>query len=151
MQEEQKKLKRQLTIIFWLNIVFAIFLALFLLSQIGILGRSVTEQDFIWERFSIILTIAVIPLSLKLFYKKYKEIEAKELPCFIEKLRRYYLLRIIALDILILANFLGFYLIGSMNFFYMAIITMFIFAFCYPTEALIDPVQEEVKTDNTNE
>ena len=151
MKEEQKKIKNKLTIIFWLNITIFIGITLFLVTQVGITGKSVTKEDFMWERFAIILTVAIIPLALKIFHTKHKTILKEELHVFLKKLQSIFYLRIAALDIVIILNFIGFYFIGALNFIYLAAITIFAFLMCYPTESMIDPVQEELITNDKND
>lgn len=150
MKEEQKKLKSVFTLFFWINMILFVSLALFMVSIVGMDGQSATKSDFAWERFSIILTVAIIPLSLKLFHSNHKKIASEELPIFLTKLKKLYYLRILALDIVILLNFAGFYCIGALNFIYMAAITIFVFLMCYPTESMVDPIQENITTNDNN-
>lgn len=150
MKKEQRKLKNKLTFVFWLNTVTFIALALFLVSHIGINGVSETKDDFMWERFGIILTVAVIPFSLKIFHTQFKKIIGEELSLFLSKLQKLFFLRILALDIVIILNFIGFYYIGALNFIYMAAIAIFAFLMCYPTESMIDPIEENITTNDNN-
>lgn len=140
MKEEQKRLKTRLTIIYWCNMLFSLSLSIFLLFEVGINGKSVTEQDFVWERFGIILAIVVIPLSLKLFHQSYKKIISDEMSLFLKKVQKYYLARLVAIDSIIIFNLVGFYFVGALNFLYMALISIFVLLVCYPTEEMIDPV-----------
>lgn len=151
MKEEQKSLKKKLSIVFWLNIILFIALSLFLVSLVGINGQSETKDDFMWERFGIIITVAIIPFALKLFHSQYKKIELKELDIFLAKLEQLFYMRILLLDVAIILNFVGFYFIGALNFIYLAAIIIFAFLMCYPTESMIDPVQENINTNDINE
>ena len=149
MKEEQKKLKKQLIIIFGANMLLAVSLILVLLFHKGISGRSLTETDFIWERFAIIMTTIMIPVALKAFHSRYQNILGLDMPLFLKKVKEYYIYRLLILDIVIITNLICFYLIGALNFLYMAVIVAVIFVFCYPTEATVDPiVEEEIKSDN---
>lgn len=149
MRKEQKQLKNQLTFIFWSNILLSISFILFTFLEKGINERSLTEQDLRWERFAIIFTIIIIPLSLKSFHKQLKKIVDEELPVFLKKVKEYYLYRILLIDIVIIGNLIGYYKVGAMNFLYMAIISTIVFVFCYPTEAIVDPVvKTNVESDN---
>lgn len=149
MEKEQKQLKNQLTFIFWINILLSIALIFFTFLEKGIHGRSITEQELRWERFAIIFTFIIIPLSLKYFHKQSKKIIDKELSVFLKKVKEYYLYRILMIDIVIIGNLIGYYTIGAMNFLYLAIISTIIFVFCYPAEAIVDPViKNNVESDN---
>lgn len=146
MKDEQRKIKNKLTAIWWLNTIVFIVLSLLMVYLVGIQGKSVSKEDFMWERFAIIFTVAVIPFSLKIFHTQHKKIIKEELPIFIKKLENLFYFRLIALDIVIVTNLAGFYAINALNFIYLATITIFAFLMCYPTESMIDPVQEELIT-----
>lgn len=144
MQDTQQKLKRKLTLIFWLNIAVFIALSLFMVTLVGITGKSETKEDFMWERFAIILTVAAIPFSLKFFHTQYKKIQKLDLKAFLPKVEKLYYFRLLILDLTIVLNLIGFYYIGALNFIYLAAITIFAFLMCYPTETLIDPIEKEI-------
>lgn len=147
MQDTQRKLKRKLTVIFWLNITVFIAISLYMVTLVGITGKSETKDDFMWERFAIILTVAAIPFSLKFFHTQYKKAVTLAIKAFLTKVEKLYYFRILALDITIILNLIGFYFIGALNFIYLAAITIFAFLMCYPTESLIDPVEKEIIED----
>ena len=89
MKEEQKKLKKQLIIIFGANMLLAVSLILVLLFHKGISGRSLTETDFIWERFAIIMTTIMIPVALKAFHSRYQNILGLDMPLFLKKVKQH--------------------------------------------------------------
>ena len=91
----------------------------------------------------------MIPVALKAFHSRYQNILGLDMPLFLKKVKEYYIYRLLILDIVIITNLICFYLIGALNFLYMAVIVAVIFVFCYPTEATVDPiVEEEIKSDN---
>lgn len=148
MTREQKQLKTKLSIIFWINLIALFAIAIGLLYLVGISGKSTNEQDFAMERFGIIIAIIVIPLSLKMFYDKYKKAKEEEIEPFLKKMKTLFTLRMLALDGVIILNFIGFYSIGALNFIYMSGFTLLAFAFCYPTESVMDPVEKKIETDD---
>lgn len=150
MKKEQRKLKKTLALFFWANLILCVAIALFLVYEVGVDGKSVSKNDFMWERFAIILTVGVIPLSLKIFHSQHKKIIRDDLPLFLGKLKNIFCLRILALDIVVILNFVGFYYIGALNFIYMASIAIFVFLMCYPTDSMIDPVLEKITTNDDN-
>lgn len=150
MKNEQRRTKNKLTTIWWLNTIIFIGLSFVMVYLVGINGKSESKEDFMWERFAIILTVAIIPLALKLFHTRHKRIKDEELPIFLKQLEKLFNFRLAALDIVILINFTGFYFISALNFIYLATITIFAFLMCYPTEAMIDPIEEEIITNDKN-
>lgn len=148
MTKEQKQLKAKLTIVFWTNITVLIAAIIALLHMVGIDGQSTTEQDFMMERFGIIVAIITIPLSLKFFHQKYKKAMDQELSIFLKKLYTLFNARLAALSIVVILNLIGFYFIGALNFMYMAGITILAFALCYPTESLIDPIEKNIEPED---
>lgn len=148
MTKEQKQLKTNLSIIYWINLIILLTLGLSLLYSIGINEKSETQEDFALERFGIIIAIIVIPLSLKMFYDKYKKAKEEKIEHFLKKLKILFALRMLALDSVIILNLIGFYFIGALNFIYMSGFTLLAFAFCYPTESVIDPVEKKIETED---
>lgn len=147
MKREQKQLKTKLSIIFWVNLITLFAIGIGLLYLVGVSGKSTNEHDFAMERFGIIIAIIVIPLSLKMFYDKYKKAKEEEIELFLRKLQTLFTLRMLALDGVIILNFIGFYFIGALNFIYMSGFTLLAFAFCYPTESVMDPEEKKIETE----
>lgn len=148
MTTEQKKLKNKLTLVYWINIVIFLMLTIALIYHVGVDGKSVSETDFIMERFGIIAAIIVIPLSLKLFHSYYNKIVDLDLNDFLGRLNSLFTFRMLALDCVILLNLIGFYLIGALNFAYMAGFAMLAFTLCYPIESVIDPVEKDIENQD---
>lgn len=155
MRTEPNKIKIKLTLIFWINAIALICTALWLVYHVGIDGRSTTEQDFVMERFGIIFAIIIIPFSLKIFHNRYNKIPKDEPSIFSNKVYKLFNLRLLALDAVIIFNFIGFYFIGALNFIYIAGITIIVFALCYPLESIINPqmveIEEEIIDDQQQE
>ena len=130
-----KKLERRQTIlllIFWINIIILSGILLFLLYHTGIGGKSITEDDFMYERFGIIFILILIPISLKFYHNRHSKILALEEDKYLSKMSLYYYLRILLIDFAIVFNLACFYSIGAMNFFYLALIGILSFFVCYP-------------------
>lgn len=131
-----------LKVIYYFNFLLFTFLALYLLSIKGILGKSVTPDDFMWERMGIIVMLLCIPVALKTFYillNKKNHLPQKE---YISSLKKLYIARLLLIDIAIIVNLVCFYTIGALNFMYLVSIGILSFLMCYPVKSIFYPVKD---------
>lgn len=142
MKNEQKRLKQKLTLSFYINIIALFAITIYLLINIGIGGKSETRWDFTMERFGIIFALIIIPLSLKFFHSRYLKIANEEFNIFLKKLNGLFLFRMIALDAVIIFNLACFYMIGAINFAYLAGLTLLVFLICYPIKSILEPTMD---------
>lgn len=134
MNNNTQKLRTKLLLIFWGNIILLISISLFLVKHIGLNGKSETADDFIVERFGIIIPLLFIPLSLKYYHKRYKKISKEKDGMFLSKFRNIYLFRLLGIDLAIIFNLIGFYYIGAVNFMYLVVIGLLAFLLCGPNK-----------------
>jgi len=142
MIEKYNKLYKKLLVIFWANAILAVAALLLLLYNNGF--EFSHGENVLFEQYSIIFTIIVIPGALKLFHYQYKKAEHLEDNIFLKKYFRSYLLRLAILDAGIILNLAGIYSFNSQNALYMSFITIFALVFCYPGKKII-----ETRQDNT--
>ncbi|MDU1890695.1 MAG: hypothetical protein E6767_08395 [Dysgonomonas sp.] len=134
MEAQVKKLQHKLILLFWINIAVSILALLIILYMKGPGFGENLMQNVSFEQYAIILSLAGIPIALKLFQSKYQKIKNLECLLFLKKYFEIYLIRLGILDIIILINLSGLYLFESQNAVYMTIITIFALFFCYPNK-----------------
>jgi len=149
MKEKQKKLHRTLLACFWVNITFWIItlLGVLLIKGPGFIGSG---KNVVFEQYSILFTIAAIPLTLKVFHSQYKKIKLLDEAIFLKKYRDSFLLRIAILDAAIILNLAGLLSFGSQNAVYMIIITIIALFFCYPDKGAITNRLDNDTNENLN-
>lgn len=118
---------------YWLNLLSLVLIALYFLLIKGIKGKSITEDDFTYERLGIIFTLIIIPLVLKFYHNRHQKALEKESLEYFPQMSKFFYLRLILIDFTIIFNLICFYNIGAMNFFYLVLIGLFSFFLCYPS------------------
>lgn len=147
-EKKQKSIHTLLTCVFFLNLViFAAILLIFLFLK-GDVFKSIDNGNVIYERYAIIITLALVPVALKLFQKlslKYSVLPSDEYLC---KYTWIYILRMLLIDIAIAINIVGFYIFDSKNLAYLTVVPLFALAFCFPSKRI--PLKDtlEEKIDN---
>lgn len=126
--------RRTLTILFWT--FFALSLITVVLFETNILefgyyASDNTQAEFLLTIMMEILTLAVIPVALKLF--KFKNVRADLIARKAEALRKWGMLRLLLLEVPMLLNILLYYAYGKTTFGYMAIILLLTLPFVYPS------------------
>lgn len=149
-----KRTSTILKVIYYFNFLLFIILALYLLRLKGLLGKSVTPDDFMWERMGIIVMLLCIPVALKSFYvllNKKNHLPEKE---YLKSLKKLYIARLLLIDVAIIVNLGCFYSIGALNFMYLVAIGILSFLMCYPVKSIlyqthnIDDSNEENEINN---
>ena len=135
---EYKLLYKRLLLFFWINLIVVAGISLYLLYLKGFGFDMGAGSSVLFEQYSIIITLACIPLSLKLFHSQYKKIQQLDAEVFIKKYAIAYILRMIVLDIVIAVNVVGIYLYDSRNAIFMTLITIFALFFCFPDKKAPD-------------
>ncbi len=147
-----KKTRNYLTALFTLICVVALGLYIggeFLGMDIAMLSDVSDQTRFILQTVAILLSLAVVPLSLKLFsLAKVKEdlMERKA-----DALLKWGTLRLLMLGVVLIGNTLLYYMLGyEPAFGYLAIITALVLPFVVPTAARCDAEisVSEVETSN---
>lgn len=135
-----KKTRNYLTALFTLICVVALGLYIggeFLGMDIAVLSDVSDQTRFILQTVCILLSLAVVPLSLKLFsLAKVKEdlMERKA-----DALKKWGTLRLLMLGVVLIGNTLLYYMLGyEPAFGYLAIITALVLPFVVPTAARCD-------------
>ena len=99
----------------------------------GVLAGENPQMEFAFLTVMELLTIAMIPLALRLL--KFKNIENELRERHLEALKKWGALRLLMLEVLIVLNTLFYYLFLNTSFGYMAIILLICMAFVYPSES----------------
>lgn len=128
-----EKIKIKWILSYWVNLIILACVTLYFLFKKGISGKSITEDDFTYERLGIILTLIIIPLALKLYHNRHQKNIKEDLSKYLSNMSLYFYLRLLIIDFTIIFNLICFYNIGAMNFFYLALIGLFSFFLCYPS------------------
>lgn len=141
------KTLKQLKTIFWAEIASFIVIILLFLYLAGPGWTNNTEQNAVFERYAIILTLIGIPFSLRYFHNQVKKIENL---AYLEYLKRYkiqYLLRFLVLNIVIVFNLVGFLEFESQNLLLMSLISFCGFFFCYPNQGILLAPKSEIEEE----
>jgi hypothetical protein len=138
MENKRKRLFKSLLLLFWSNIVLLpVVLTGLLFSKDFAFGNS-AHANVVFEQYSIIISLACIPVSLKLFHSRYRKILPLEEDTFLDKYLVAYITRLFILDAVAILNLTGLYLFDSRNAMYMTIIIIFALFFCYPSRKALE-------------
>jgi hypothetical protein len=143
MKNKQRQVYKSLMVIFWLNVILLLAVLSVLLFIKGIALSNSMSSNVVFEQYSIIVSLACIPISLKLFHSQYQKILPLEEDKFLEKYFTAYITRLFILDAVAILNLTGLYLFDSRNAMYMTIIIIFALFFCYPSRKALDNRQDD--------
>lgn len=143
MKNKQQQVYKSLMVIFWLNVILLLAVLSVLLFIKGIALSNSMSSNVVFEQYSIIVSLACIPISLKLFHSQYQKILPLEEDKFLEKYFTAYITRLFILDAVAILNLTGLYLFDSRNAMYMTIIIIFALFFCYPSRKALDNRQDD--------
>ncbi|WP_101689703.1 hypothetical protein [Dysgonomonas massiliensis] len=135
---------KQFKTIYWINLLIFIIGFLGLLQVKGPDFGTNIESDIAFERYAIIITLASIPLALKLFHNmmsKTKNLDAYATETIYKKA---YFIRLGILDLAAIINIIGFHLFEATNFIYMTIVVLAAMLFCYPSSNIQKTEEEEL-------
>lgn len=130
-----KETRNILAVLF--TLICAIALALyiggeFLDMDIAILSDATDETRFVLQTAAILLSLAVVPLSLKLF--SMQKVKADLLERKAEALKKWGTLRLLMLGVILIGNTLLYYMLAyEPAFGYLAVITALVMPFVMPT------------------
>lgn len=124
-----------LSVLFTLICVVALGLYIggeFLGMDIAVFSDMSDEKRFVLQTVSILLSLAVVPLSLKLF--SMQKVKADLLERKASALKKWGTLRLLMLGVILVGNTLLYYMLGyEPAFGYLAIITALVLPFVVPT------------------
>ena len=129
-----KNVKNTLTVLLWTVLALALIVVVLFETDVlmfGYYAGSGEQAEFLLTTMMELLTLAVIPLSLKLF--KFPRIHADLVSRKAEALRKWGLLRLLMLLVPLLVNTLLYYAYANVAFGYMAIILVIVLPFVYPS------------------
>ena len=129
-----KNVKNTLTVLLWTVLALALIVVVLFETDVLLFGYyagSGQQAEFLLTTMMELLTLAVIPLALKLF--KFKRVHADLVSRKAEALRKWGLLRLLMLLVPLLVNTLLYYAYANVAFGYMAIILVIVLPFVYPS------------------
>ena len=129
-----KNVKNTLTVLLWTVLALALIVVVLFETDVlmfGYYAGSGQQAEFLLTTMMELLTLAVIPLALKLF--KFKRVHADLVSRKAEALRKWGLLRLLMLLVPLLVNTLLYYAYANVAFGYMAIILVIVLPFVYPS------------------
>lgn len=129
-----KKVKNTLTVLLWTVLALALIVVVLFETDVlmfGYYAGSGEQAEFLLTTMMELLTLALIPLALKLF--KFRRVHADLVSRKAEALRKWGLLRLLMLLIPLLINTLLYYAYANVAFGYMAIILVIVLPFVYPS------------------
>ena len=129
-----KKVKNTLTVLLWTVLALALIVVVLFETDVlmfGYYAGSGEQAEFLLTTMMELLTLAVIPLALKLF--KFPRVHADLVSRKAEALRKWRLLRLLMLLVPLLVNTLLYYAYANVAFGYMAIILVIVLPFVYPS------------------
>ena len=147
-----KQVKNTLTWLFWTALATAILIAVVFETDAiepGMLAGTSANGEFIVTTLMELLTLASVPLALKLF--RFKKIHSDLTARKAEALRTWGLLRLGLLALLLIANTLLYYIYMNTAFGYMALIIVVCLPFIYPSMDRCLTETEEEPAENTTE
>ena len=134
MESLNNKLYRNLSVFFWLNIIILVAASILLYLYKDADQVSPSEESVIFERYAIIITLASIPLVLKMFHSYTSKAKALSFNVYQKKYKRLYIARIAIFDVVALMNIMGYYFYKANNFLYLATVIILAIVFCYPSK-----------------
>ena len=144
MLEQRSLLAKRLKIFFWIQVVVLLGIVLFLVYLKGPYWGDRIEQNVVFERYAIVITLICIPLSLKLFYSRVKKAEDLAYDKYLKIYSNQYFIRFLIIDFAALLNLIGFYYLESQNLILMSIIAVCATFFCYPSKnTIMNPDTDE--------
>ena len=129
-----KNVKNTLTVLLWTVLALALTVVVLFETDVlmfGYYAGSGEQAEFLLTTMMELLTLAVIPLALKLF--KFPRVHADLVSRKAEALRKWGLLRLLMLLVPLLVNTLLYYAYANVAFGYMAIILVIVLPFVYPS------------------
>ena len=129
-----KNVKNTLTVLLWTVLALALTVVVLFETDVLMFGYYVgsgEQAEFLLTTMMELLTLAVIPLALKLF--KFPRVHADLVSRKAEALRKWGLLRLLMLLVPLLVNTLLYYAYANVAFGYMAIILVIVLPFVYPS------------------
>jgi hypothetical protein len=129
-----KKVKNTLTVLLWTVLALALIVVVLFETDVlmfGYYAGSGEQAEFLLTTMMELLTLAVIPLALKLF--KFPRVHADLVSRKAEALRKWGLLRLLMLLVPLLVNTLLYYAYANVAFGYLAIILVIVLPFVYPS------------------
>lgn len=129
-----KKTKNILTILFWTLLLTSVIIAVIFetgIMESGYLATQESNTEFILTIIIELLTLAVIPLSLKLF--RFKSVKQSLIAGRETALVKWGTIRISMLLLLLLLNVILYYQFMNTSFAYMALIVIICLPFIYPS------------------
>ena len=130
-----KETRNLLTVLFTLICVIALGLYLggeFLDMDIAVFSDVTDQTRFVLQTVAILLSLAVVPLSLKLF--SMQKVKADLLERKALALKKWGTIRLLMLGVILIGNTLLYYMLGYEPVFgYLAIITALVLPFVVPT------------------
>ena len=129
-----KNVKNTLTVLLWTVLALALIVVVLFETDVlmfGYYAGSGEQAEFLLTTMMELLTLAVIPLALKLF--KFPRVHADLVSRKAKALRKWGLLRLLMLLVPLLVNTLLYYAYANVAFGYMAIILVIVLPFVYPS------------------
>lgn len=137
-----KNLKTRLIIYYIVSIFISITGLIFTSSHVH--KFVINGSNVILERYAILITLIGIPLALKLFHSQVKKLSKANYLLYLKKYHIQYIIRLLILLSICFFNIICLYITGAKNFYFLIIITIFVFFLCAPQKAhLVLPEKEE--------
>lgn len=135
MDEKIKDVVRRLNLLSYL--FFVVLVVVCILFELGILPQYLLKDNTIIQYVSttigVLLTIAVIPFSLKLFDLKLAKTDGLDSEQALKSYYKWAFIRIAALYIVILCDVIIYYLVVKSEMFFCALMVFAITLYCHPS------------------
>lgn len=134
---------------YFLNVLFLVALFLLALFNFSPFNADDINVSITLERYVIIVTMLVIPLSLKYFAHRLKKIQRPaEASEAIQKYKKASSLRLYALSILTLLHILLFSISRNTNFLWFTVVLFIVFFYCKPSEDELQSLMEQPEIED---
>ena len=148
-----KQVKNTLSVLFWTSLAIAVAIAIVYETEClepGLLAGAPSNGEFIVTTLMELLTLASVPLALKLFrfHHIHEDLATRKEPA----LRKWGLIRLSLLSVLLIANTLLYYIYMNTAFGYMALIILICLPFVYPSmDRCLTETEEDPETEDKAE
>lgn len=127
---------------------------IFLLAIFSVIPLLTAEQviNITIERYAIMITIILIPVSLKFFAHQLKKIpRPSEVVIATEKYKKASFLRLYTISAVTLMHIILFSISRNMNFFWFTVVLFIVFLYCKPSRGELQSLIEEPEEKNLTE
>ena len=136
MNEKSKSVHKKLNIAFLISLILSTVIVLIVFFVVKKINNP--TPSVVLERYAILITLAAIPLSLKVFHSQMEKLKKNNPEDYLKKYQMYYLMRLGILECVYLFNLASLYITGAKNFILIIIVIIFALCLCAPKKTHLE-------------